>query len=80
MNPALSRLRKELAGKRFKQGLYSIGKLPLIEGYCIIQDEEAFQVFWFERGSKFELTTHTNVISAIAQFKQMLQSNNNVNK
>ncbi|QYK06882.1 hypothetical protein [Shewanella zhangzhouensis] len=74
MNPALTELRKELASKGYRRGTYSVGKTPIGEGHCILQEGNIYLVFYYERGNRYELHSHVDVNDAIYQFRERLQN------
>jgi hypothetical protein len=46
--------------------------LPKFEGYCIYDAKTHFEVFYFERGLKFQQKTFIDVEDAVAYFKAEL--------
>jgi len=65
-------LKKYLVEKRVSTGAYAIGTLPKFEGYCIYDAKTHFEVFYFERGLKFQQKTFIDVEDAVAYFKAEL--------
>ena len=74
MVQSLDSLKKEFAQKKLKRNSYSIGKLPDFEGHCIVEDGGSFQVFYYERGGKFELAQYSDLGAAIKDFKTRIHN------
>ncbi|MBY5991739.1 hypothetical protein [Ferrimonas balearica] len=72
MDLALAKLRKELAAKGYRRGSYYIGRLPVADGHCILHVEGTYEVFFFERGHKFDLVSFEEAPAAIKLFKERI--------
>jgi hypothetical protein len=74
MRKELTILKKELAKKKINQHMIGIDILPMIEGFCIYDARSVIEVFYYERGNKFNLRTFTDITEAITHFKELVLS------
>ena len=72
MRIELQELKKEMIARGVNESIYAIDTLPSYEGFCIYDARSEIEVFYFERGYRFELQSFKDVKKAIACFKQMV--------
>lgn len=65
-------LKKEMIARGVSESIYAIDTLPSYEGFCIYDARSEIEVFYFERGNRFELKSFKDVQEAIICFKQMV--------
>ncbi len=72
MRKELLDLKKEMVIRGVDRSTYAIDPLPLYEGFCIYDARSIIEVFYFERGHRFELQSFEDVQEAIKYFKGMV--------
>ena len=72
MRIELQELKKEMIARGVNESIYAIDTLPSYEGFCIYDARSEIEVFYFERGNRFELKSFKDVQAAITCFKQMV--------
>ena len=69
MRQELIELKQYLIKKGIHREAYAIDTLPRIEGHCIYDAKSHIEVFYFERGVKFQQKKFSDVEDAISYFK-----------
>lgn len=72
MRKELEELKKEMVSLGVDPSIYSIDELPSYEGFCIYDARSVVEVFYFERGCRFELQSFKEVSEAIKHFKGLV--------
>ncbi len=72
MRIELQELKKEMIARGVNESIYAIDTLPSYEGFCIYDARSEIEVFYFERGNRFELKSFKDVQEAVTCFKQMV--------
>jgi hypothetical protein len=74
MRTELHQLKLEMESSPINKLCYAIDELPSCDGYCIYDARAFIEVFYFERGNRYDVQNFANVIDAIACFKNMVFS------
>ena len=74
MKVELIELKKYLARKKVNKSIIGIDELPLLEGYCIYDARSTIEVFYYERGNKFDVKNFSDIDKAINYFKRLILS------
>ena len=61
MRIELQELKKEMIARGVNESIYAIDTLPSYEGFCIYDARSEIEVFYFERGNRFELESFKDV-------------------
>jgi hypothetical protein len=80
MRAELHQLKLEMESSGINKLSYAIDELPNFEGYCIYDARSVIEVFYFERGNRYNVQNFINVIDAINCFKNMVFSDKVLNK
>ena len=72
MRIELQELKKEMIARGVNESIYAIDTLPSYEGFCIYDARSEIEVFYFERGNRFEPKSFKDVQEAVTCFKQMV--------
>lgn len=72
MRIELQELKKEMIARGVNESIYAIDTLPSYEGFCIYDARSEIEIFYFERGNRFDLKNFKDVQEAITCFKQMV--------
>jgi hypothetical protein len=79
MRVELDQLKIEMENSGINKSSYAIDELPSFEGYCIYDARSVIEVFYFERGNRYNVQNFVNVIDAINCFKNLVFSDKVLN-
>jgi len=68
----LEELKIELDNLGVNPNYYAIDELPSYEGFCIYDSRSTIEVFYFERGNRFNTKNFNDVEEAVKYFKSLV--------
>jgi len=78
MRPELLALKEEMASSGINKYCYAIDEIG--EGYCIYDARSVIEVYVSERGNRYDIQTFTDVHEAIERFKELVFSDEVLNR